>query len=165
MENVPDGEARTEISEELPQGMERRLVLRLLSHWRTLCNDRQYPSFFEVDPSAIPQMWENCFVLEIFDDGTEPCFRAVGETLASYADFSLIDRPISAAPEKSLPGVAISFLKEVLRKGVPISRGDEFQKDDGTKVLYRSILLPVSDDGVTISGILGAVNCREIIED
>ena len=165
MEIIPDGTEKTEITEELPQGMERRLVLRLLAHWRTLCNDRDYPSFFEVDPSAIPDMWENCFVLEIFGDGDEPRFRAMGEKLATYVDFSLIDQPLSAAPEKSLPGVAVSFLEEVLRKGVPISRGDEFLKDDGTKVLYRSILLPVSDDGTTISGILGAVNCREVFED
>jgi hypothetical protein len=164
MEKVPDGVSRTEITEELPQGMERRLVLRLLSHWRILCDDRDYPSFFEVDPSAIPEMWENCFVLEIFEDGDEPRFRAMGEKLAAHVDFSLIDQPISTAPMKTLPGVAISFLDEVLRKGVPISRGDEFFKDDGTKVLFRSILLPVSDDGETISGILGAVNCREVSE-
>ncbi len=164
MDKIPDGTARTEITEELPQGIERRLVLRLLAHWRTLCDDREYPSFFEVDPSAIPHMWENCFVLEIFEDGDEPRFRAMGEALAAHVDVSLINLPISMAPEKSLPGVAISFIDEVLRKGVPISRGDEFFKEDGTQVFYRSILLPISDDGVTISGILGAVNCREVIE-
>ena len=97
MEKVPDGVSRTEITEELPQGMERRLVLRLLSHWRILCDDRDYPSFFEVDPSAIPEMWENCFVLEIFEDGDEPRFRAMGEKLAAHVDFSLIDQPISTA--------------------------------------------------------------------
>jgi hypothetical protein len=149
----------------MPKGMERRLVLRLLAHWRTLCDDRDYPSFFDLEPAAIPEMWENSFVLEIFSDGDEPRFRAMGDVLASRVDFSLIDQPISMAPEKSLPGVAISFLEEVLRKGVPISRGDEFCKDDGTRVLYRSILLPMSDDGDTINGILGAVNCREVSDE
>jgi hypothetical protein len=164
MDKIPDGTTRTEVTEEMPQGMERRLVLRLLSHWRMLCDDRDYPSFFDLDPSAIPAMWKDCFVLEIFADGSEPRFRAMGDALAADVDFSLIDRPISMAPEKSLPGVAISFLEEVLRKGVPISRGDEFYKDHGTKVLYRSILLPMSDDGDTVTGILGAVNCREVID-
>jgi hypothetical protein len=162
---IPDGTALTEITEEeMPQGMERRLVLRLLSHWRTLCDDRDYPSFFDLDPSAIPDMWKNCFVLEIFEDGSEPRYRAMGEALTAQVDFSLKDQLISMSPEKSLPAVAVSFLKEVLAKGVPISRGDEYLKDDGTKVLYRSILLPMSDDGDTVNGILGAVNCREVIE-
>ena len=164
MDQIPDGIARTEITEEMPQGMERRLVLRVLAHWRKLCDDRDYPSFFDLDPSAIPDMWNNCFVLEIFEDEGEPRFRAMGEALAAHVDYSLIDQPISKAPEKSLPGVAVSFLDEVLTKGVPISRGDEFFKDDGTKVLFRSIILPMSDDGDSINGILGAVNCREVTE-
>ena len=165
MDKIPDGTARTEITEEMPQGMERRLVLRVLAHWRKLCDDREYPSFFDLDPSAIPDMWKNCFVLEIFEDEAEPRFRAMGEALAAHVDHSLIDQPISTAPEKSLPGVAVSFLDEVLTKGVPISRGDEFFKDDGTRVLFRSIILPMSDDGDSINGILGAVNCREVTEE
>lgn len=164
MERVPEGTERTEITEEMPQGMERRLVLRLLGHWRSLCKESEYPSFFDLDPQSIPDIWKNCFVLEIFPDGSEPRFRAMGDILATSIDQSLINQPISAATRKSLPGVAISFLDEVLRKGVPISRGDEYFKDDGTKVLYRSILLPMSDDGETVSGILGAVNCREVQE-
>lgn len=164
MDKIPQGTERTKITEEMPKGMERRLVLRLLAHWRTLCDDRQYPSFAEVDPRAIQDMWDHCFVLEILQDGSEPHYRAVGDVLATYVDRSLIGQPISTVPRKSLPGEAISFLEEVLRKGVPISRGDEYFKDDGTKVLYRSILLPMSDDGETISGILGAVNCREVVE-
>ena len=162
MKDVPAGTDRTEVGEELPQGMERRLVLRLLSHWRTMCDERDYPSFLEVDPLEIPDMWPHCFVIEIFEDDSEPVFRAMGDDLAATIEQSLIGRGITAAPETTLPGVAITFLPEVLRKGVPISRGDEFFKDDGTKVLYRSILLPMSDDGDRITGILGAVNCREV---
>jgi len=45
---------------------------------------------------------------------------------------------------------------------VPISRGGEFVKYDGMKVLYRSIIMPMSDDGVTVSGLLGAASCREV---
>jgi hypothetical protein len=48
---------------------------------------------------------------------------------------------------------------------VPISRGGEFIKYDGMKVLYRSIILPMSDDGSSVSGLLGAANCREVPSD
>ena len=50
----------------------------------------------------------------------------------------------------------------MLSREVPISRGGQFRKYDGTKVLFRSIILPMSDDGDTISGLLGAANCREV---
>jgi hypothetical protein len=32
------------------------------------------------------------------------------------------------------------------------------------RVLYRSILLPMSDDGENIAGLLGAANFREVKE-
>lgn len=165
MKDVPAGTERTEIGEELPQGMERRLVLRLLAHWRSLCGEQNFPSFSAVDPTEMSDMWSHCFVIEIFEDDSEPVFRALGDDLAATVDYSLIGQGITAAQECSLPGVAITFLPEVLRKGVPVSRGDEFFKPDGTKVLYRSILLPMSDDGDSISGILGAVNCRELLPE
>jgi hypothetical protein len=64
-----------------------------------------------------------------------------------------------------LAAKAVEYFGEVLEKGTPISRGGEFTKDNGTLVLYRSILLPMSDDGETISGLLGGANCREVEPD
>jgi hypothetical protein len=144
--------------------MERRLVLRLLSHWRTLLDDRRFPSFADLEPAVIPEIWANSFVLEVFDDGEEPVFRAVGDELSDYAGFPLVGRRPSELPSETLPAVSVAYIDEVLEKGVPISRGGQFYKDDGIKVLYRSIILPMSDDGETISGLLGAANCREIEE-
>ncbi len=162
MKDAPAGTERTEIGEELPQGMERRLVLRLLSYWRELRAEGEFPSFADVDPDEMSDMWSHCFAIEIFEDDSEPVFRAMGDELAATTDYSLIDQGVTVAQERTLASVAITFLPEVLRKGVPVSRGDEFFKADGTQVLYRSILLPMSDDGDRISGILGAVNCREV---
>ena len=65
-------------------------------------------------------------------------------------------------PANSLIEQAASYYQEILDRGVPISRGGEFVKYDGMKVLYRSIILPMSDDGITVSGLLGAANCREV---
>jgi len=165
MKDVPAGSEKTEVSEELPQGMERRLVLRLLGYWRSLCDDRKFPSFADVDPTAIPDIWANSFVLEVKDDDSEPVFRAVGDELAASISTSLIGRRMSDTPIDTLPGVSITYVDEVLDKEVPISRGGEFLKPDGTTVLYRSIILPMSDDGETVSGLLGAANCREVREE
>jgi hypothetical protein len=164
-ENIPDGVTREEVEDELPQGMERRLVLRLLTYWRAICAERDYPSFAEIEPDDMPDMWHNCFVLEVIGHEEDPIFRAAGGEIISYTPGSLIGTPISAWTPDTLIGVAVSHTRDVLRKGVPMSHGDEFLKVDGTKVLYRSILLPMSDDGETISGLLGAANCREVLEE
>ena len=69
---------------------------------------------------------------------------------------------VSDVSALTLIGNAVQYAGEVLAREVPISRGGEFVKVDRTRVLYRSIILPMSDDGETVSGLFGAANCREI---
>lgn len=136
------------------QRKSRRLVLRLLSHWRELVGERQYPSFSELDPESIPDIWIYSFVLDIAGHADDPIFRVVGPKYAAYS-------PISKAPRDSLIEKSVAFAQEVIAKQVPISRGGEFMKPGGGKVLYRGIILPMSDDGITVSRLLGVANCRE----
>ena len=150
--------------EEMPEGMERRMVLRLLTHWREMCGDRSFPSFGDVDPAAISDIWDNTFVLDLAGHPDDPVFRVAGDSFTAHTRSSLRNVRISEAPRNTLAGRAASYHREVVEKGVPISRGGEFVKADGTTVLYRSVILPMSDDGETISGLLGAANCRELAE-
>ena len=69
---------------------------------------------------------------------------------------------VAYATMRTLIENAAGNYQEILSRGVPISRGGEFVKYDGMKVLYRSIILPMSDDGTVVSGLLGAANCREV---
>ena len=65
-------------------------------------------------------------------------------------------------PPRTLIANEAGYSQEFLFRGVPISRGGEFDKYDDMKVLYRSIIMPMSDDGNVVSGLLGAANCREV---
>jgi len=164
MDSLTDATERPGTGEELPKGMERRLVLRLLSYWRGLSEDGVLPSFAAIDPSAMKDMWESCFVLDAVGHEADPVFRTVGAAFAEHSPIDLIDRRVSEARANTLVHASVSYIHEVICKGVPISRGGEFYKADGVKVLYRSIVLPMSDDGETISGLLCAANCREVTE-
>ena len=163
MDSVPAGIERIQLGQEMPTGIERRLVLRLLWHWRSLCGERKLPVISDVDPTAIPDIWPHSFLLEI--DGTEGrhIFKALGDQIGKISTGSLVGMRVTDAPVDALPSLAVAYIDEVLEKGVPISRGGEFAKPDGTRVLYRSVLLPVGEDENTISGILGAANCREVV--
>ncbi|MBK18114.1 MAG: hypothetical protein CMM52_04665 [Rhodospirillaceae bacterium] len=164
-ENLPENVTREEVKSELPQGIERRLVLRLLNHWREICGEREFPSFAEIEPKDMPDMWHSCFVLEVVGHENDPVFRAAGGEILSITPKPLIGTTVSAWRPETLIGVAVSYTADVISKEAPISQGGEFLKIDGTKVLYRSILLPMSDDGNSISGLLGAANCREVHEE
>lgn len=165
MERPPAGTERIEVTDALPKGLERRLVLRLLSYWRDLCGNRHYPSFADVDPAAVADMWSWAFVIEVVGHESDPVLRHVGGSLAGLAHQPLVGLRLSAIPSDTLVSHAVSYVRAVIAKGVPISRGGEYMRDGDVRVLYRSILLPMSDDGTTISGVLGAANCREVPED
>lgn len=164
MKIVPADTERVEVDREMPQGMERRLVLRLLGYWRELCGDRTMPARAEIDAAAIPELWPHCFVLG--DSGPEDSFvfQAMGDEIAGNTVSALTGKPVTDAPSDSLPGLALVYMDEILEKAVPVSRGGEYVKPDGAKVLYRSVLLPLGDNDGTVDGILGAANCREIVK-
>ncbi len=146
---------------QMPQGMERRMVLQMLAHWRELCGERAFPSFEDVDPQAIPEIWDNVFVLDLTGCEDDPMFRLAGDALAAVTGSTLRDVRMSEVPENTLAEISTRYYRDVIAKGVPISRGGEFSKSDGKTVFYRGVILPMSDDGETISGLLGAANCRE----
>ena len=153
-----------ESTTERPAGLERRLVFRLLSHWRKLIVEGDFPSFADVDPSAMPDMWSFCFVLDTAAEcADDPIVRIAQPGVAGLAG-NVINKAVSELPEATLIAQACSYAQEVLRKRVPISRGGDFIRCDGMRVLYRSILLPMSDDGENIAGLLGAANFREVKE-
>ena len=150
--------------DEMPLGMERRMVLRMLAHWRELCGARDFPSFKDLDPQAIPEIWDNVFVLDLAGHQDDPMFRLAGDAIAAFTGSNLRNVPMSEVPENTLAEKSAGYYREVVQKGVPISRGGEFIKPDGTTVLFRGVILPMSDDGEAISGLLGAANCRELAD-
>lgn len=154
-----------QILSEMPEGAERRLVLRLLAYWRDLLSDEQdnrlFPSFADIDPTAIHDIWRHCFALDLFGHESGPVFRAVGIEFRGFSEAGLTNLPVSELALDSLAALSSYYFDEVLEKKAPVSRGGRIEGPDGAQILYRSILLPMSDDGETISGFLGAANCRE----
>ncbi len=63
-------------------------------------------------------------------------------------------------PEGTLLEQAVGIYDEVLARKVPITRGGEFEHVQGGTVLYRSIILPLSEGQGTIDFFLGAANSK-----
>jgi hypothetical protein len=85
----------------------------------------------------------------------------VGEKFNGFYSGKLANLPVSDLTPGTLTALSSHYFSEVIEKNAPISRGGTIDNPDGTHILYPSILLPMSDDGETISGFLGAANCCE----
>ena len=120
---------------DMPKGMERRLVLRLLSYWRDLLDDerdmRIFPSFADLDATAIHDIWQDCFTLDLFGHESGPVFRAVGTEFLNYSDRALSNLPVSELVPDTLAGLSTKYYAEAINKNAPISRGGQIDAKIG----------------------------------
>jgi hypothetical protein len=140
-----------------PPEAERRLTYRLLNYWDELRGGRPFPRLADIDSSAIPDIWPWCFVLDTHLDYPSPYFQYLGEDLAKYSGIYLSGKDDW---RMTLLDKAASHLGRTLSVREPILIEDELTRFDGRELVFRSIMLPLSDDGESISHVLGAANGR-----
>jgi hypothetical protein len=132
---------------------ERRLVWRVLRYWRGIADGGRFPRRDEIDPWLQGEDGANCLLVAVESPIELSHFLAVGMHLA-----------VALCPTDTLAGVLLSRVPRVVsaRRGLMIEGGATL-RDVG--ILYRSVLLPVSEDGVTIDHVLGAANYRLLRAD
>lgn len=140
-----------------PPEAERRLTYRLLNYWEALRGVRTYPAVSDIEGTTIPDVWPWCFVLDTKRDYPSPYFHYLGENLAKYSGIYLSGKDDW---RMTLLDKAASHLDRTLSAREPILIEDELVRYDGRRLLFRSIMLPLSDDGTAISHVLGAANGR-----
>ncbi len=138
-----------------PAEAERRLTYRLFNYWEGLRNNRPFPALLEIDGNAIPEMWPWCFVLEAKQGFSAPYFHYLGKELARYSGVFLSGE---ADWRMTLLDKASSHLGRTLEARAPVLIEDELRRYDGRELLFRSIMLPLGDDGATVTHVLGAAN-------
>jgi hypothetical protein len=143
--------------------LEKRLVLRILAYWREVQGDRRFPKPNEISEAHLGDDGQFCFRLAVGADASEPLFVSVGEFFRGQMP-NVVGSAISACPSGSLIAAATGSVNDVLSRGVPVSIGG-VATNGGQPVLFRSILLPMSSDGVVIDEVLGAANCRPVEGD
>jgi len=143
-----------------PQGMERRMAHRLLMRWRDAQEEDKIPSLDALFEQDLEEMVAHVYVLKAPDPGEEPEFVQVGSAFEEEGGEALVGATLSAVPANTLLDQASRYYKKILSKKVPITLGGEFTKDNGDTILYRSIIVPLSDEGAAVNLLLGAANCK-----
>ncbi len=139
------------------------MVLRLLEYWRAARDERSWPPSASFDEGSAPELWPFCFILDLAENAKNPKVVRAGRTISSYAGSGLAGIRLAAFEPDTLPAQPLSYLEEVLRKQVPVTRGGSFRDGRGITILYRSIVLPTSEDDRSISALVCAANCREVV--
>jgi hypothetical protein len=129
---------------------EQRLVGRVLRHWREMVHQGAFPRLDEIDPWMLGEDWANCLLIAVEEPIELSHFISLGENLAT-----------ALCSTNTLSGLLLSHLPMVLSEDrcLIVEGGATLH---GARILHRSALLPLSEDGITISHVLGAVSYRPL---
>jgi len=141
---------------ELPQDIaERRLNRRVYSYWELKHGAAGLPAPSDIKPEELSEDWPFCFILDIGAGFGFPKFDFLGAEIAKYSGVFLSGRRdwTSTVLDK-----ATGQVSKVVASGGPVFCDDELTLFNGRRLLFRSVLLPLSADGMTITHLLGAAN-------
>jgi len=131
---------------------ERRAIVRIHAVWQRHAQHR-IPSLAEIDPKEFGEDWSNCSVMQI-DAG-------VARPHASFSENGPDGNRISQRLAETLLTLAQRHVQRVLATAKPVSYGGT-ASHEGKDILYRIVVLPLSDDGVRIDALLAGMTYRDI---
>ncbi len=137
---------------------ERRLTRRIQRTWKAGPNGR-LPSWRDIQGLDLGTDWDNCFTVDLRLSGGVPYFIYLGDALCQFSNHYLSG---GSDWEESLLVSATKKMDEAALNRVPVSYSDVLRLPDRKNVVYRSVLLPLADNGVDVTHIFGAVNGRRI---
>jgi hypothetical protein len=139
---------------------ERRLIIRVHHIWQKAAGD-SYPRRSQIDPAVFGADWAFCFMIDLDNTPGRSRFSHLGHALRDLTWPTFERQSISECLEGSLLELATRQIPHLLeRKRAQSFSGSAFHQD--TDILYRSILLPLSESGEEIDGVLGAIGYREV---
>lgn len=153
MEHEPDPERIS-----LPR--ERRLNMRLMAFWWDRRAARRFPSVEEFDPAELGDIWCHCFTVCRRDPWERSEFRFVGETIAAGSRLTDAEITIDKVAKDCLLDHATRKIEKVWSLGVPMIDSGAFVNEEGERAMFRSILLPLSQDQATVDHVVGGARCK-----
>jgi hypothetical protein len=145
------------------QATDRRLTMRVLARWRALAEGRRFPRRSQLDPQLFGQDWSNCLLIDVDPRMEQSRLAFVGDDLRDPAWPHFERQRIAECLTDTLLQLATSKIPEVLARAAPVGFGGPATYNEAP-ILYRAILLPLSEGGQEIDGMLGAVSYREVSE-
>ena len=140
----------------------RRITSILKNYLEYIKDDKSFPSISEVQKQEILNIWDNCFMVKADNSCMSPDdyqYIYLGENVKKAFGEDLTGMAIEKmnAPES---GHLAEKYEKVLATKLPVYDSGELHLENGQTVLYRQILLPLGEKGITISAILGGMSYK-----
>lgn len=139
----------------------RRITDIIYSAWDEARGGKAFPTSKQMGNKELPLVWNNCFTIKVMDILTEPHYT-----------YSYIGKNIVEAYGEDLTGIQLETLvspdakrllkqyNKLVEKGEPLVDEGDFVNTRGQTIKYRQCLVPLGDDGMVITDILGGMRYK-----
>ncbi|MCE2926075.1 MAG: PAS domain-containing protein [Rickettsiales bacterium] len=126
---------------------ERRITVRLMAYWEKLRAGRDMPREQDVDPDAISDLWDYCFLLNVKDMGKEGYqYTYLGPEIKKAYQGGLAEGDTNGLVSPNADRMADCYM-EIIHSKAPVVDEGEFRNIRGDMVKYRQCLLPLGEEG------------------
>lgn len=143
-----------------PNG-ESRLVGKALKFWESVRNDGELPLSSVLEMEDCPFGAEDSLVIEVGVSELDDRVVAAGARVQA----ALGRDPTGLSVLDTLPSsteMGLSFCRASVDLKKPMADAGRFFNKKGQEVLYRSILLPLSDDGLRVNRVVSAFSYKVV---
>jgi hypothetical protein len=140
---------------------ERRISGRLTKYWAKLSDGRMFPAEIEINPSVISDMWDYCFIVKADNSCKKEDYqyRYLGQKITDAYKSELRGINIQTLVSTD-PGNTDQEYEKVLAWKRPVINNSESTIGMNRVIRFRQVLLPLGDDGINITSILGCMSYR-----
>lgn len=143
-------------------GVERRANSRALKYWKEIAAPRRFPSREQITRETAGDLFDNLFIVEVGPTSDSYKYVQVGNILIAGLGHDPTGKTVASAIPGGLGTRTLFFHQAAVGLKGPVDDAGSWTRTDGSQILYRSILLPLSDDQQTINYLLGAFSFRPV---
>ncbi len=145
------------VSDLVPARIQTAKLRELYKHWDQLRGERQAPPRSSLHPSDMPKLLPYICLVEVLSEPTRFKFRLVGTVVVDYYGEEMTGRLLQDLDLNDHSRQIRSDYREAIQSCTPVLEAYHFTKNSGQWLNYERILLPLSEDGITVNMLLTGV--------
>ena len=132
-------------------------ALRVLyAYWQELRQGRPAPARIDIDPSRISLILPNIGLFDVERSPRRYRIRLMGTRIVSWYGCDLTGRYLDEIDFGDGPRFTFSLLDQVVDRVAAGHMTGEYTKQDGRKIRYERLFMPLSCDGTRVDMVFGA---------
>jgi hypothetical protein len=133
---------------------------RLYAYWQERRREREFPARRDIDPLDFRYALGHVMLLDVLREPLRFRFRLHGTALTLRAGYDMTGKMADELPNARNRDMLVARCRAVVERRQPLVTTDERLVGRRTSA-YEVLWLPLSDDGSTISMLMGALYYRD----